>query len=128
MSVKIGKTLSTPRNVPGGSPQGSILGNYLFCATTDCFTGLDGEDNSGLNSTQGDEALMDEYIREINDFDASSPVREDSALWEDDEIGSLEGFDVGSVERVGGLDGRSCLLYTSPSPRDLSTSRMPSSA
>ena len=25
-------------------------------------------------------------------------------------------------------DGRSCLLYTSPSPRDLSTSRMPSSA
>ena len=25
-------------------------------------------------------------------------------------------------------DGKSCLLYTSPSPRDLSTSRMPSSA
>ena len=25
-------------------------------------------------------------------------------------------------------DGTSCLLYTSPSPRDLSTSRMPSSA
>ena len=24
--------------------------------------------------------------------------------------------------------GKSCLLYTSPSPRDLSTSRMPSSA
>ena len=31
---------------------------------------------------------------------------------------------------VGGRDGRGvvCLLYTSPSPRDLSTSRMPSSA
>ena len=26
------------------------------------------------------------------------------------------------------LQGKSCLLYTSPSPRDLSTSRMPSSA
>ena len=25
-------------------------------------------------------------------------------------------------------DGKTCLLYTSPSPRDLSTSRMPSSA
>ena len=25
-------------------------------------------------------------------------------------------------------DGNNCLLYTSPSPRDLSTSRMPSSA
>ena len=29
---------------------------------------------------------------------------------------------------VGGYAGRICLLYTSPSPRDLSTSRMPSSA
>ena len=32
---------------------------------------------------------------------------------------------------LGGLDialGKACLLYTSPSPRDLSTSRMPSSA
>ena len=27
-----------------------------------------------------------------------------------------------------GYDSRACLLYTSPSPRDLSTSRMPSSA
>ena len=27
-----------------------------------------------------------------------------------------------------GLDSKACLLYTSPSPRDLSTSRMPSSA
>ena len=26
------------------------------------------------------------------------------------------------------IDGEDCLLYTSPSPRDLSTSRMPSSA
>ena len=26
------------------------------------------------------------------------------------------------------LDNETCLLYTSPSPRDLSTSRMPSSA
>ena len=27
-----------------------------------------------------------------------------------------------------GVDPKNCLLYTSPSPRDLSTSRMPSSA
>ena len=32
----------------------------------------------------------------------------------------------GSVEDLGGPTP--CLLYTSPSPRDLSTSRMPSSA
>ena len=30
--------------------------------------------------------------------------------------------------KVDGQDDVSCLLYTSPSPRDLSTSRMPSSA
>ena len=30
--------------------------------------------------------------------------------------------------RIGIGDGGRCLLYTSPSPRDLSTSRMPSSA
>ena len=31
-------------------------------------------------------------------------------------------------ESIALLDSLSCLLYTSPSPRDLSTSRMPSSA
>ena len=33
-----------------------------------------------------------------------------------------------AVELQGGFFFRGCLLYTSPSPRDLSTSRMPSSA
>eukprot|EP00831_Metopus_contortus_P024347 TRINITY_DN21246_c0_g1_i15.p2 TRINITY_DN21246_c0_g1~~TRINITY_DN21246_c0_g1_i15.p2 ORF type:complete len:166 (-),score=24.98 TRINITY_DN21246_c0_g1_i15:94-591(-) len=32
------------------------------------------------------------------------------------------------TSRYGDLEGQNCLLYTSPSPRDLSTSRMPSSA
>ena len=43
MSVRVENTFSEPRSAPGGSPQGSILGNFLFCATTDCFTKLDGE-------------------------------------------------------------------------------------
>ena len=30
--------------------------------------------------------------------------------------------------RLDGVNSMTCLLYTSPSPRDLSTSRMPSSA
>ena len=33
-----------------------------------------------------------------------------------------------SFEIEDGPDSQGCLLYTSPSPRDLSTSRMPSSA
>ena len=32
------------------------------------------------------------------------------------------------IERTVATDSGTCLLYTSPSPRDLSTSRMPSSA
>ena len=34
MRVKVGQTLSAPRTLKGGSPQGSILGGYLYCATT----------------------------------------------------------------------------------------------
>ena len=34
----------------------------------------------------------------------------------------------GDIEEIRGVSVSSCLLYTSPSPRDLSTSRMPSSA
>ena len=33
-----------------------------------------------------------------------------------------------SLDRISKLESEVCLLYTSPSPRDLSTSRMPSSA
>ena len=35
MSVKIGETMSEERPVNGGSPQGSILGNFLFCICSD---------------------------------------------------------------------------------------------
>ena len=38
-----------------------------------------------------------------------------------------KGMPVGKVKSLV-LDAKGCLLYTSPSPRDLSTSRMPSSA
>ena len=39
----------------------------------------------------------------------------------------LKGYDK-SLNRYSALKVLACLLYTSPSPRDLSTSRMPSSA
>ena len=37
-------------------------------------------------------------------------------------------LDMGRASLLAHLDDEICLLYTSPSPRDLSTSRMPSSA
>ena len=41
--------------------------------------------------------------------------------------GAVDGADLERIESLDGVLGI-CLLYTSPSPRDLSTSRMPSSA
>ena len=43
MTVKVGDARSSPRNVNGGSPQGSILANYLFCLVTEQFGSPPGE-------------------------------------------------------------------------------------
>ena len=44
MRVKVGDQMSVPRLVPGGAPQGSVLGSFLFCASTDVL----GSDLSGF--------------------------------------------------------------------------------
>ena len=48
------------------------------------------------------------------------------AQWGDEGKGKVTDFFASSADYVVRFQG--CLLYTSPSPRDLSTSRMPSSA
>ena len=51
--------------------------------------------------------------------------------WREGSWRNFEGFGPQLSRRglmVAAMDHRLCLLYTSPSPRDLSTSRMPSSA
>ena len=35
MSVKVNSALSSPKSVPGGSPQGSLMANVLFCIVTE---------------------------------------------------------------------------------------------
>ena len=40
----------------------------------------------------------------------------------------VTGEDIGEITQKALMEFHTCLLYTSPSPRDLSTSRMPSSA
>ena len=45
-----------------------------------------------------------------------------------DEVSEFEGLDLRNYGQIKGLESCSCLLYTSPSPRDKRQSRMPSSA
>ena len=94
MSVRLDDTYSVPRLVPGGSPQGSILGNDLFCSTTDGLT---------------------------QNVDYQRPAEHSFAS-----MSGGEEYEETIVNNIGAVG--TCLLYTSPSPRDLSTSRMPSSA
>ena len=54
----------------------------------------------------------------------SSPERVDDSIFEE----VMRKIDEGHTEEPVVEQNKGCLLYTSPSPRDLSTSRMPSSA
>ena len=78
---------------------------------------------------------IDERLMDSGDLEKERGItilaKPTSVMWKDTRINIIDtpghaDFG-GEVERVLGMaDG--CLLYTSPSPRDLSTSRMPSSA
>ena len=61
---------------------------------------------------------LKELVKEVVLFDVASGIAKGKAL-DIAQSSSVDGFNVK-------LSG--CLLYTSPSPRDLTTSRMPSSA
>ena len=61
-------------------------------------------------------------VKEVKQWEAGTSFPTDKKI-----INALEGLLGTEITQT--LDGFStCLLYTSPSPRDLSTSRMPSSA
>ena len=67
---------------------------------------------------------QDEWNPQSEAFQDEERARMEAGLVE------LDGFDRSALPEAGqlSLDLYRCLLYTSPSPRDLSTSRMPSSA
>ena len=61
-------------------------------------------------------------IGRLNHVGVATPSIEKSIALYRDVLGATKIHDTFKMEEQG------CLLYTSPSPRDLSTSRMPSSA
>ena len=97
------------------------------------------------NVAEGDKADIDEAVKSARKAFESGPWKDMSAsergkiVWKigdlilkyADELAELESLDNGKPLAVAGAADvplSACLLYTSPSPRDLSTSRMPSSA
>ena len=84
---------------------------------------------------RGQEAEAEEEERANREPEAAAPTaledgKADSAGEDDDGWEALfEGLEEEEVSSgSSGLVGSSCLLYTSPSPRDMRRSRMPSSA
>ena len=80
----------------------------------------------------GDDYLDDDYGTELEYEDGLEPS--DSSLERGGAIAPIGSFDDGdpfassNVIGMPGITSAACLLYTSPSPRDVEESRMPSSA
>ena len=91
-------------DVVGRAPDGSLHTHKLLSENPEAYE---------------DAALQG--IRDLLQLDDGQPVPEDS----------IDAVKMGTTVATNALlerKGDRCLLYTSPSPRDLSTSRMPSSA
>ena len=74
----------------------------------------------------GELVAMDRSIGTLRKGLRKLGIAKNTLVWFSSDNGGLPRFD---PPTTGGLRGfKGCLLYTSPSPRDLSTSRMPSSA
>ena len=68
-----------------------------------------------------------EIARVINDeYEALDGIINNAAIL--GTMTTLKDYELSRWDEVLNINLRACLLYTSPSPRDLSTSRMPSSA
>ena len=66
-------------------------------------------------------------LHKINNFISAADVR--VILDDGEQLGVMKKNEAIDIAKGRGMDlVEICLLYTSPSPRDLSTSRMPSSA
>ena len=100
--------------------------------------------NKGFIATRKDPIIKNKkgrVVMDLNRFDfmkAEAPTTVNASLWRQGQLNSLHGlfevcegiyqirgFDLANMTLVATED---CLLYTSPSPRDATLSRMPSSA
>ena len=109
--------------VETGSDQADSIKEMLLMANT-----------AATGSEDGELTRIRRFLDGINEV--SSDKEDQVRLSQDTIKESMEGLQVNEMDYWDDWrdasklldDGSTCLLYTSPSPRDLSTSRMPSSA
>ena len=100
-----------------------ILHGINFEVNDGDFVSVVGQSGSGKSTLMNIIGLLDRQTSgyyELNGVDIST--------LKDSDLSAYRSKKIGFVFQNFNLIPRSCLLYTSPSPRDLSTSRMPSSA
>ena len=59
---------------------------------------------------------------------AGAPMLGNKNQWSNRSLKGTQQLTQNAWDGIGGMPAKGCLLYTSPSPRDLAVSRMPSSA
>ena len=96
--------------------------NDVYSFLTGSGMGLDAA------AAQADDAVRDIPVEDVTLLEEAYPGL--PALYEidADELTALEETSDGLFSTIGNALGNACLLYTSPSPRDRTRSRMPSSA
>lgn len=88
MSVRIGSERSTPKHAPGGSPQGAILGNLLFCVTADSLADCNDGNNNRANTPPqrrplpaiGAEARTSTPLRPVENLSSSDEESADDSF------------------------------------------------
>ena len=80
MIVKIRDARSAPRLVPGGSPQESILGNYLFCITTNCFAELNSPEVNFISSSSSSSGSGSDEESQVSAQEPNSLVLPNNAV------------------------------------------------
>ena len=88
--------------------------------------GQPGEESPGLLLSDGREVDASSFGEDYDEVFFETDGLERLKNWYDENAEELPLFPEG--ERYGSPITRPCLLYTSPSPRDVEESRMPSSA
>ena len=78
---------------------------------------------------------LKKYITEINDYPKKgivfkdlNPIYKEPKIWKELMFPLQNLISTKKPDYIAGIESRGCLLYTSPSPRDRTRSRMPSSA